>query len=62
MIRTVGRTSTQTPPDVLSEIILPVFSGEPIDRDALTMMIDLMVQYKVIPAKVDLDTAIAAQG
>lgn len=61
-IREVGHASTQTPPEVLSKIVLPVFNDKPVDRNALQTLIDLMVQYKVIPAPVNLDTLITGSS
>jgi NitT/TauT family transport system substrate-binding protein len=56
-VRTIGRTSTQTPPEVLDKIVLPRFDGRPLDSAAFTPLMDLMVQYKVLPAPIDLATA-----
>jgi NitT/TauT family transport system substrate-binding protein len=61
-IRTIGRTSTQTPPDQLDKIVLPVFTDKPIDRAVLGSLMDLMVEYKVLPAPIELDSVLTSQG
>ncbi|MBB5139830.1 NitT/TauT family transport system substrate-binding protein [Thermocatellispora tengchongensis] len=57
--RAIGRTSTQTPPEVLEKILVPVYNDKPVDRRSLTTLMDLMVRYGVISAPIDLNSVIS---
>ena len=59
-VRTIGRTSTQTPPEQLDKIMLPTYTAEPVDRDVLAALMELMVRYGALPAPVDVDDLLMA--
>ena len=61
-VRTIGATSTETPPEALAKIILPTFTDQPLDRGKLVELMDLMVQYRVLPAPIDLDGSITGSA
>jgi NitT/TauT family transport system substrate-binding protein len=60
--RIVGRTSTETPPEVLDQIRVPVFSAEPLTVADVQAIMDLMLRYRVIDQPLDVGTVVAGQG
>ena len=61
-VRTIGRTSTQTPPEQLDKIVLPTYTDQPLDRAVLGSLMDLMVRYRVLTAPIDLDGLLSTAG
>jgi NitT/TauT family transport system substrate-binding protein len=61
-IRTVGRTSTQTPPEVLDTIRVPVFADEPVTAAGLQPVMDMMLRYGVLTAPIDLSKVVSGEG
>jgi NitT/TauT family transport system substrate-binding protein len=49
-VRKIVTTYTEMPPELAKKIILPDWSGGPIDTDSLTFMEDLMVKYGLMEA------------
>ncbi|GAA1246446.1 hypothetical protein GCM10009609_07400 [Pseudonocardia aurantiaca] len=60
--RIVGRTSTETPPEVLDQIRVPVFNAEPLTVADMQAIMDLMLRYRVIDQPLDVGTVVAGQG
>ena len=58
-IRTLAQKYARVPPAVAAKIILPEFGSAKPNKAGLALLNSVMVKYKVIPAPVDIDAALA---
>ncbi|WP_185443744.1 ABC transporter substrate-binding protein [Kribbella qitaiheensis] len=56
----VEKATAKISPELAKTMALPQFAPTTIQRDRLQTVVDLMVQYKVIPKPIDLDTVLVA--